>query len=89
MAEVLEELVAPSGRFKVEIWSRPGGLFDLVAYRWFAGDRGVSEGYEYDDPAMWIPTAGGGPVITDSLEAARRLAREELARLTADDPGHT
>lgn len=76
MAKVLvEETTSTAGTCKAQIWRRDEGLFHVQLFRW---THEVMRDQELVD-SCWaeLTTAGS---ITDSIDIARGLATELLAR---------
>ena len=69
-----EELVSADRQHRVAICARGDGLFQVRSYYWYAPED------EYCHGEAWWLEERGPIILTDSLERARHLAREELAR---------
>ncbi|HVH46226.1 MAG TPA: hypothetical protein VM925_27980 [Labilithrix sp.] len=63
-------------RHRVDIRAREDGLLQVLCYRWY--EPGPED--EYCHGEAWWAEEHGPAILTDSIEQARQLAREELAR---------
>jgi len=79
MRTVVETILSPSGRYKVEIVRRPDGPFQVFLLRWIEeivpGHGKVAEFWEDQNPMA---------SLTDDLQTARSMGTEFLASSDPD-----
>lgn len=77
MTETIEELYSADNWYKVEISRRDDGVLEVVTSKW---THEIVPGYGEVCPPFWEKV--WGPSYTDTLVTARKLAIEELQRLS-------